>query len=173
MKVIKLVAAITAIATVLTSNINPAKAAPIDAQIAEVVNSFCQVATTPSTLSMELRQMVQVLLNQGVDPSDVVQILGDIAAIGILEGCPNSENAIRAVADSRVVTNEDIFARRAMELALDVVKQQQQQEFTFEQRSALQDMEDRAMLEREAMQQYTEMRRQNMEFIMNLNRNPL
>lgn len=169
MKAIKLVAAIAANATVFTNNINPAKAELTDAQVAEAVNGFCQFATTPSNLSMGLRQVFQPTLNKGEDPSNVVEFVGGIAAIGILKGCPNSESAIRAVANSTVVTNEDIFARRAMAIALEVVKQQQQQEFTFEQRAALQDMENRAMLAREAMQQYTEMRRQNMEFIMNLN----
>lgn len=168
MKAIKLVAAIAAIATVFINNINPAKAELTDAQVAEAVNGFCQFATTPSNLSMGLRQVFQPTLNKGEDPSNVVEFVGGIAAIGILKGCPNSENAIRAVANSTVVTNEDIFARRSMAIALEVVRQQQQ-EFTFEQRAALQDMENRAMLAREAMQQYTEMRRQNMEFIMNLN----
>lgn len=168
MKVIKLVAAIAAIATVFTNNINPAKAELTDAQVAEVVNGFCQFATTPSNLSMGLRQVFQPTLIKGEDPSDVVQFVGGIAAIGILKGCPNSENAIRAVANSTVVTNEDIFAKRAMELALDVVKQQQQQGLTFEQRAALQDMDNRAMLAQEAVRQYTEMRRQNMEFLMNI-----
>lgn len=173
MKAIKLVAAIAAIATVFTNNINPAKAELTDAQVAEAVNGFCQFATTPSNLSLGLRQVFQPTLNKGEDPSDVVQFVGGIAAIGILKGCPSSENAIRAVANSTVVTNEDIFVKRAMALALDVVKVEQQQGLTFEQRAALQDMENRAMLAREAVRQYNEMRRQNMEFIMNLNSLPI
>lgn len=169
MKAIKLVTTIAVIATVFTSNINPAKAELTNAQVAGAVNDFCQFATTPSNLSMGLRQVLQPTLNKGEDPSDLVQVLGGIAAIGILKTCPNSENVIRAIANSTVVTNEDIFAKRAMELALDVVKQQQQQEFTFEQQAALQDMQNRAMLAREAIQSYTETRRQNMEFFSNMN----
>lgn len=48
------------------------------------------------------------------------------------------------------------------------VKKVESLELTFEQRAALQDMENRAMLAREAVRQYTEMRRQNMEFLMNI-----
>lgn len=169
MKAIKLVAAIAAIATVFTNSVNPAKAELTDAQIAAAVNGFCQVATTPSNLSLGLRQVFQPTLIKGEDPSNAVQFVGGIAAVGILKSCPNSENVVRAVASSTVVTNEDIFVKRAMNLALDVVKAEQQQGLTFEQRAALQDMENRARLAQEAMRQYTEARRQNMEFFTNLN----
>lgn len=169
MKAIKLVAAIATIATVFTNNINPAKAELTNAQIAEAVNGFCQFATTPSNLSMGLRQVFQPIVSKGQDPSDVVQFVGGIAAIGIVKACPNTKNAIRAVANSTPVTNEDIFAKRAMALALDVAKEQQQQRLTFEQQAALQDMQNRAMMQREILRQYTEMRRQNMEFLTNLN----
>lgn len=173
MKAVKLVAAIAAVATVFTNNINPAKAELTDAQIAAAVNEFCQFAVSPSNLSMGLRQVFQPTLIKGQDPSNAVQSVAGIAAVGILKFCPNSENAVRAVANSTVVTNEDIFVKRAMALALDVVKAEQQQGLTFEQRAALQDMDNRAMLAQEAMRQYTETRRQNMEFIMNLNSLPM
>lgn len=172
MKAIKLVASIAAITTVFTNNINPAKAELTNAQIAEAVNGFCQFATTPSNLSMGLRQVFQPIVSKGQDPSDVVQFVGGIAAIGVGKACPNTKNAIRAVANSTPVTNEDIFAKRAMALALDVVRHQQQQ-LTFEQQAALQDMQNRAMMQREMLRQYTEMRRQNMEFLTNLNRSNL
>lgn len=173
MKAIKLVAAIAAITTVFTNSINPAKAEITDAQMAEAVNEFCQVAISPSNLSLGLRQVFQPTLIKGEDPSNAVQSIAGIAAVGILKSCPNSENVVRAVANSTVVTNEDIFVKRAMALALDVVKAEQQQELTFEQRAVLQDMENRAMLAQEAMRQYTETRRQNMEFIMNFNSPPM
>ena len=170
MKAIKLVAAIAAITTVFTSNINPAKAELTNAQIAEAVNGFCQFATTPSSLSMGLRQVFQPIVNQGEDPSNVVQFVGGVAAIAMFKTCPNTTNAIRAVANSTPVTNEDVFAKRAMALALDVIREHQQPQLTFEQQAALQDMQNRAMMQNEMLRQYTEMRRQNMEFLMNLNR---
>lgn len=169
MKAIKLVATIAVIATVFTSNINPAKAELTNAQVSEAVNDFCQFATTPSNLSMGLRQVFQQAVNGEPDPSNAVQFVRGIAAIGVLKTCPNSENAVRTIANSTSVTTEDTFARRAMEVALDVVNQQQQQELTFEQQAALQDMQNRAMLGREAIQSYTETRRQNMEFFSNMN----
>lgn len=173
MKAVKLVAAIAAIATVFANNINPAKAELTDAQITAAVNEFCQFAISPSNLSRGLRQVFQPTLIKGEDPSNAVQFVGGIAAVGILKSCPNSENVVRAVANSTVVTDEDIFVKRAMALALDVAKAEKQQGLTFEQRAALQDMENRAMLAQEAMRQYTETRRQNMEFIMNLNSLPM
>lgn len=169
MKAIKLVASIVAIATVFTNNINPAKAELTNAQIAEAADAFCEFATTPSSLSMGLRQVFQPIVNRGQDPSNLVQFTGGIAAIAILKTCPNSENSIRAVANSNSVTTEDIFAKRAMTLALDVVREQQQQQLTFEQQAALQDMQNRAMMQREILRQYTEMRRQNMEFFSHMN----
>lgn len=173
MKAIKLVAPIVAIATIFTNNINPAKAELTNAQVAEAADAFCEFATTPSSLSMGLRQLFQPVVSKGQDPSDVVQFLGGIAAIGMLKTCPNTKNAIRAVANSTPVTNEDIFAKRAMALALDVVSKHQQQQLTFEQQAALQDMQNRAMMQTEMLRQYTEMRRQNMEFLTNLNRSNL
>jgi hypothetical protein len=170
MKAIKLVATIAAIATVFTNNINPAKAELTDAQVAEAVSGFCEFATTPSNLSMGLRQVFQPIVSKGEDPSIVVQFVGGIAAIAILKTCPSSGNAIRAVANSTSVTNEDVFAKRAMALALDVVREQQQQQLTFEQQAALEDMQNRAMMQREMLRQYTEMRRQNMEFMVILNK---
>lgn len=169
MKAVKLASAIAAIATVFTNSINPVKAEITDAQIAAAANEFCQIAISPSNLSLGLRQVFQPTLIKGEDPSNAVQSVAGIAAVGILKFCPNSENVVRAVANSTLVTNEDIFVKRAMNLALDVVKEEQQQGLTFEQRAALQDMDNRAMLAQEAMRQYTEMRRQNMEFLTNLN----